>query len=208
MAGTATVTVIGIGLFEGERTYNFTILPCEISEKDISVSGSLEYKGAPVEPQITVTKDGKVLQDGKDYTVTYFDNTDVGTAYVTVEGIGNYCNSVNFEYEIYRNEEKEPETPDTPDKPEQNDPSSGNTDKPDNGKNDNKNGEENNTQKPSADVNTPSKNNNGNTPQIPNTDAEVSHGALFTAFAFLIAASLFIRKYEEDEEKNKRIKHK
>lgn len=200
-AGTATVTVIGIGLFEGERTYSFTILPCEISEKDISVSGSLEYNGAPVEPQITVTKDGKVLQYGEDYIVTYFDNTDVGTAYVTVEGIGNYCNSVNLEYEIYRNEDEEPETPDTPDKPEQNDPSIDNTDKTDNGKNDNVNNSaengENNTQKPSTDAN-PSKNNNGNATQIPNTDAEVSRGALFTAFALLIAASLFIRKYEEE----------
>lgn len=211
-AGTATVTVIGIGLYEGERTYNFTILPCEISEKDISVSGSLEYNGAPVEPQIIVTKDGKVLQYGEDYTVTYFDNTDVGTAYVTVEGIGNYCNSVNLEYEIYRNEEKEPETPDTPDNPEQNDPSKDNTDKTDNGKNDSaNNGAENgekNPEKPSADANTPSKGNSSNVPQIPNTDAEVSRGALFTSFAFLIAASLFIRKYEEDEEKNKKIKHK
>lgn len=197
-AGTATVTVIGIGLFEGERTYNFTILPCEISEKDISVSGSLEYNGAPVEPQITVTKDGKVLQYGEDYTVTYFDNTDVGTAYVTVEGIGNYCNSVNLEYEIYRNEDKEPEIPDMPDNPEQNDPSNDNTDKTDNGNVNNgaENGE-NNTQKPSTDAN-PSKNNNGNATQIPNTDAEVSRGALFTAFALLIAASLFIRKYEEE----------
>ena len=122
-AGTATVTVIGIGRFEGERTYNFTILPCEISEKDISVSGNLEFNGAPVEPQITVTKNGTVLENGKDYIVTYYNNNGVGTAYVTVEGIGNYCSTVNLEYEIYKtdndeNNNNETEKPDTetPDK--------------------------------------------------------------------------------------------
>lgn len=198
-AGTATVTVVGIGLFEGERTYNFTILPCEISEKDISVSGSLEYNGVPVTPQITVTKDGKALQYGKDYTVTYFDNTDVGTAFVTVEGIGNYCNSVKLEYEIYKNEEKEPETPDTPDKPEQNDPSSGNTDKPDNGKNENANNGNNKPEKPSADVNTSSKGNSSQAPQIPNTDATSDCTALFAVFAILLAADFIIRKNEEEQ---------
>lgn len=198
-AGTATVTVIGIGLFEGERTYNFTILPCEISEKDISVSGSLEYNGAPVEPQITVTKDGKTLQYGKDYIVTYSDNTDVGTAFVTVEGVGNYFGSVNLEYEIYKNEDEEPEIPDTPDKPEQNDPSNDNTDKTDNGNANNgaENGEKK-PEKPSADATTPSKDNGSQTPQIPNTDANSDCAALFAVFALMLAASLFIRKYEEE----------
>lgn len=203
-AGTATVTVIGIGLFEGERTYNFTILPCEISEKDISVSGSLEYNGAPVEPQITVTKDGKVLQYGEDYTVTYFDNTDVGTAFVTVKGVGNYFGSVNLEYEIYKNENEEPETPDTPDTPEQNDPSNDNTDKTDNGNANNgaENGEKK-PEKPSADSTTPSKDNSSQTPQIPNTNTETNGvSAVFTAILAIfmsmgICNTVFRKKIEE-----------
>lgn len=202
-AGTATVTVIGIGLFEGERTYNFTILPCEISEKDISVSGSLEYNGAPVEPQITVTKDGKTLQYGTDYIVRYSDNNGVGTAFVTVEGVGNYCNSTTLEYEIFKNEEKNPE-PDTPDKPEvpdnpeQNDPSKDNTDKTNNGKNDNADNGDKKPEKPSEDSNTPSKDNGSKTPQIPNTDAEKDCTALFTIFALLFAADFIIRKREKE----------
>lgn len=202
-AGTATVTVIGIGLFEGERTYNFTILPCEISEKDISVSGSLEYNGAPVEPQITVTKDGKTLQYGTDYIVRYSDNNGVGTAFVTVEGVGNYCNSTTLEYEIFKNEEKNPE-PDTPDKPEvpdnpeQNDPSKDNTDKTNNGKNDNADNGDKKPEKPSEDSNTPSKDNGSKTPQIPNTDAEKDCTALFTIFALLFVADFIIRKREKE----------
>lgn len=104
-AGTATVTIIGMGLYEGERSYDFTILPCEITENDISVSGNMEFFGSAVEPEITVSKNGTTLVEGEDYTVTYSNNNAVGTAYVTIEGVGNYCETVNLEYEIYSNED-------------------------------------------------------------------------------------------------------
>ncbi len=100
-AGVATVTVIGIGLYEGERSYEFTILPCEITEDDISVSGNMEFFGSAVEPEITISKNGTTLVEGEDYTVTYSNNNAVGTAIVTIEGKGNYKDTVSLEYEIY-----------------------------------------------------------------------------------------------------------
>ncbi len=100
-AGTATVTIIGIGLYDGERSYGFTILPCEITENDISISGSMEFNGSAVEPEVSVYKNGATLVEGEDYTVTYSNNENVGTAYITVEGIGNYENTITLEYEIY-----------------------------------------------------------------------------------------------------------
>ena|GEM_PF-4919156 len=100
-AGVATVTVIGIGLYEGERSYEFTILPCEITEEDIFVSGNMEYFGSAVEPEITISKNGTTLVEGEDYTVTYSNNNAVGTAVVTIEGKGNYRDTVSLEYEIY-----------------------------------------------------------------------------------------------------------
>ncbi|MCH5170029.1 MAG: leucine-rich repeat protein [Oscillospiraceae bacterium] len=219
-AGTATVTIIGIGRFEGERTYNFTILPCEISEKDISVSGSLEFNGAPVEPVITVTKNGTVLENGKDYIVTYHNNNGVGTAYVTVEGIGNYCSIVNLEYEIYKTDDddgknNEPEKPDTetPDNSDDENPSDDNKPSKDD-KNENANsGSENNgnvnngtenaenepqtpsaeASSPSEDINTPSKENNGSVnPQIPNTDMASSETAVWFAVMLAILMSFGI----------------
>lgn len=189
-AGTATVTVIGIGRFEGERTYTFTIQPCEISEKEISVSGKLEFTGTPVEPLITVTKDGKTLENGKDYTVTYYDNDRVGTALATVEGIGNYCGSVNLEYEIYKNEDKKPEIP-KPNEPEQNEPSKDNTDSETNNKNDNVNHNgtqngDNKPQTPPTDAHKPSEVNSGSAVQIPNTDEETD----ITSVWFIAAISM------------------
>lgn len=189
-AGTATVTVIGIGRFEGERMYNFTILPLEITEKDISVSGNLEYNGAPVEPQITVTKDGKILENGTDYIVTYSNNNGVGTAFATVEGIGNYCSSINLEYEIYKNEDEnpEPDTPDkpeNPDKPEQNDPPKDNS--TENGVN--------KPEKPSENENASSNGNNGSdTPQIPNTDYEINGAYIYFMALIPFFFALYIQR--------------
>lgn len=194
-AGTANVTVIGIGRFEGERTYTFTIQPCGISEKDISVSGKLEFTGTPVEPVITVTKDGKILENGKDYTVTYYDNDRVGTAYATVEGIGNYCGSINLEYEIYKNEDKKPE-PQKPDEPEQNEPSKDNTDSETSNKNDNVNHNgtqngDNKPQTPPTDANKPSEVNNGSAVQIPNTDEKTDITSVWFIAAISMLFALF-----------------
>lgn len=215
-AGTATVTVIGIGRFEGERTYNFTIQPCEISGNDISVSGNLEFNGAPVEPVITVTKDGKILENGKDYVVTYSDNNSVGTAFAVVEGIGNYCGDVNLEYEIYKNEDKKPE-PEKPGIPEQNEPPKDNSDGETNNKNDNvNNGTENsginngadsnvNTQQPpSADKNNSANENNSSVlPQIPNTDVGTAKTSVQLAaiiamlMCYAVCHKTFRKKIEE-----------
>lgn len=185
-AGTGVVTVCGIGRFEGERSFTFTILPCGISENDITVSGNMEYNGKPVEPTITVTKNGQVLENGKDYAVSYKNNDKVGTAYVTVEGLGNYCNSVELEYEVYSAPEEEKPPVSNPD--DENKPSESENKPSDN---DNKPSDEsNNTQKPSDkgnngslkpnDIPEDKQDNNGNEkiPAIPNTDYESRGTAL------------------------------
>ncbi len=98
-AGTATVTIIGMGIYDGERSYNFTILPCEITENDVSVKGN----------EITIIKNGEVLVNGVDYTVTYSDNS-VGTGIATIQGIGNYCETVQVEYTI-EDDSNQPDNP-------------------------------------------------------------------------------------------------
>ena len=112
-AGTATVTIIGIGLYEGERSYNFIILPCEITEQDITVGGNMEYNGVAVEPEITISKNGITLVEGEDYILTYSNNNGVGIAFVTIEGKGNYCETINLQYKIYSSQ---PEDEDVVDK--------------------------------------------------------------------------------------------
>lgn len=64
-----------------------------ISLKDALVALSQEsytYTGSEIKPEVTVTCNGKVLREGTDYSVTYLDNTSVGTAQVVVEGKNSY----------------------------------------------------------------------------------------------------------------------
>ncbi|MBE6804575.1 MAG: hypothetical protein E7528_06740 [Ruminococcaceae bacterium] len=171
-AGTATVTIIGMGIYEGERSYNFTILPCEITEQDISVSGNMEYNGVAVEPEISVVKNGATLVEGEDYIVTYSNNNGVGVAFVTVEGIGNYCDTVNLQYEIYssqpddedENENQPPENVPSPTPDED----ANNTDNKDNANN-----TQNNTNQNVTDNKENTEENNN--PVIPNTDSNENY---------------------------------
>ena len=133
-AGTATVTVCGMGRFEGERSYSFTILPCPFGAEDITVEGASEFDGSAVEPQVKIYKNNAFLENGKDYTVKYFNNTEVGTAYLTVEGIGNYSGNVKLEYEIYppQNGETDDNPPTEPEETHPSEPDNNQPTEPDN----------------------------------------------------------------------------
>ena len=63
-----------------------------IARADIAVEGkSFTYTGSPITPAVSVTlKNGTQLIEGTDYTLAYTNHTNVGTATVTVTGIGNY----------------------------------------------------------------------------------------------------------------------
>ncbi|MBD5153466.1 MAG: hypothetical protein HDT16_13740 [Oscillibacter sp.] len=63
--------------------------------------GSYPYTGSPITPAVTVRDGTDELIEGTDYTVAYENNTDAGTAKVTVTGKGNYTGSAvkNFTIE-------------------------------------------------------------------------------------------------------------
>ncbi len=102
-AGTATVTVTGIGNYDEVIEKTFTINPKNLASKDISV-GSLTarlFTGSAITPTVTV-KDGRTtLSLNKDYTVSYSNNVGLGTATVTITGTGNYTGSVKTYFTIY-----------------------------------------------------------------------------------------------------------
>lgn len=54
------------------------------------------YQGYDVEPSVTVTNGGTVLTEGTDYTVTYQNNSGIGTATVNVFGAGIYDGYINL----------------------------------------------------------------------------------------------------------------
>ena len=58
------------------------------------------YTGSPVEATVIVRHGGTKLKEGVDYTLTYENNVEVGTATVTVTGMGNYTGQVRKLYLI------------------------------------------------------------------------------------------------------------
>jgi len=58
------------------------------------------YNGAEQKPQITVSVKAAVLKENKDYTLSYRNNKDAGTAEVTVKGNGLYSGNIKAEFTI------------------------------------------------------------------------------------------------------------
>ncbi len=99
--GTATITVQGRGSYSGTKTITFVIQPKNIENCVASVVQNQSYTGQTYTPVISITDmgTGKTLVSGSDYTLTYSNNTNPGTATITVQALGkNYTGSkvVNF----------------------------------------------------------------------------------------------------------------
>ena len=101
-AGTANVTVTGTGNYSGELKGTFIISQKDITGANVTIpQESYEYTGTEIKPEVTVTlSDGTGLIFGTDYTVSYEDNTDIGTATVNVIGRGNYTGKAKGSFGI------------------------------------------------------------------------------------------------------------
>ena len=77
-----------------------TVNPKALTANMVQPIASQPYTGSAIEPTVTVNVGKKTLTAGTDYTVTYKDNTDVGTAKVIVTGKGNYTGSVEAKFNI------------------------------------------------------------------------------------------------------------
>ncbi len=64
---------------------------------------STTYNGNAKTPSVTVVKGGNTLTLNTDYTVAYTNNTNVGTATVTITGIGNYGGETTRNFTISYN---------------------------------------------------------------------------------------------------------
>ena len=81
----------GLGNYTGEIKFTWSITPREVTPT-ITVADGTYNGGNPVQPTVTLTDDLGNTIDPKEYDVSYSDNTNAGTATVTVtdkEG-GNY----------------------------------------------------------------------------------------------------------------------
>lgn len=93
-------------VISGAQEYNRTASPkavplptVEDAEMTLSET-SYTYDGAEKKPDVTVILNGKTLVKDADYTVSYKNNKKIGTATVTITGIGNYSEKVSTTFII------------------------------------------------------------------------------------------------------------
>lgn len=100
-AGTATVTITGIGDYTGELTKTFKINPAGIAKAEVTTKDQT-YTGAALKPEVTVKIGDVSLKSGTDYSVAYSSNINAGTATVTITGKGNYTGTATTTFTIAR----------------------------------------------------------------------------------------------------------
>ncbi len=89
-AGTVKVTFIGVGDHPGSVTKSYKIGPASSAKPVMTLSSSVMFKAGGVRPAPEVRIGTTLLTPGKDYNLTYKNNTGVGTGKVIVKYIGNY----------------------------------------------------------------------------------------------------------------------
>ncbi len=71
-----------------------------ISSLNISIGEKYSYTGKNIKAKVTVKDGSKTLVKGTDYTLTYKNCKNIGTASVTIKGKGNYTGTKTLTYKI------------------------------------------------------------------------------------------------------------
>jgi gliding motility-associated-like protein len=100
--GTATVTITGAGNYSGTKTQTFTIVAKAASTLTIDAIANQTYTGTALTPVVVVKDGATTLTATTDYTVAYAENTNVGTATVTITGAGNYTGTKTQTFAIVK----------------------------------------------------------------------------------------------------------
>lgn len=107
-AGGYSVVVTGQGNYTGSVDKAFTIAPQNLSSAVVTLAQTeYEYSGTAYTPAVSLvtvatTTVGTITVPSSGYNIGYSNNTDAGTATVTVTGSGNFTGSVNKTFTITR----------------------------------------------------------------------------------------------------------
>lgn len=103
-AGVATLVVRGMGRFTGSKSVSFEIVERlrDVSEALVSgVDEEYELTEGGVYPEPVVTLGGRELVRNVDYSLTFRNNHDAGTASIVIAGIGEYVGSQTVTFRIF-----------------------------------------------------------------------------------------------------------
>ena len=99
-AGTATITITGKGNFTGTTSTTFSISARAMSDTSVANISSQTYTGNVISPLPTITYNNKTLKKDTDYTLSYSDNINAGTATITITGKGNFTGMTSMTFII------------------------------------------------------------------------------------------------------------
>lgn len=102
--GTGTITITGMGNNTGTITKNFRIV-AKLSDCKVANIPDQQYTGSAVTPMITVTCGNTILTRDKDYTVSFVNNVEIGTATAMIRAAGNanYIGTLTATFNIGNN---------------------------------------------------------------------------------------------------------
>lgn len=100
--GTASVVITAArdSNYVGSVTVNFSIGNGVSSAVVSGYASHYTYTGEPITPAISVVAGSATLRPGTDYTVEYADNTNAGTATITITGKGTYSGTQKVTFVI------------------------------------------------------------------------------------------------------------
>lgn len=116
--GTGIATVVGIGDYTGTIETSFNIVKKSIENLSLDDIPNQEYTGKSIEPQIVLTDNSTKLKENVDYTVSYYNNIEIGLATIQIYGKGNYAGTLFKTFNIV----EAPPVIDTEDEPQDNNP--------------------------------------------------------------------------------------
>ena len=98
--GTATVTATGKGFYKGSVSGTFRITRADFTKVSVGNIPDVDYTGDRHMPSPSVTANGLELVPGTDYTLSWGENVNAGTATVSFEGKGNFTGNVEKTFRI------------------------------------------------------------------------------------------------------------
>ena len=94
----------GLDNFVGTRDIEFAVVTRDIATVDVNTLEDVVYTGEAITPEVILTFDGETLVVDEDYTINYTNNTNAGTAYVEITGIGAFSGTRTLSFEIAKRE--------------------------------------------------------------------------------------------------------
>lgn len=85
---------------DGDLTLTLTMVQTPIKEASVAYIPAQTYTGSVIKPKPTVNYDGKTLSEKKDYTLSYRNNKNRGTATIIITGKGDYVGTKEVQFNI------------------------------------------------------------------------------------------------------------